>query len=52
MKTLHEQIAEAVSSVSFPATPAPPELVMAARINRVRLAVFLTMASPEYLIQR
>ena len=51
-KTLHEQIAEAVSSVSFPATPAPPELVMAARINRVRLAVFLTMASPEYLIQR
>lgn len=49
---LHDQIAAAVATVPLPAGPPTQADVLAALTDRVELAVFLTMASPEYLIQR
>lgn len=47
---LRSQIVSAVGSVSIPASPAAS--IETARKNRVYLAVFLTMASPEFIVQK
>jgi hypothetical protein len=47
---LRSQILAAINSVVIPANnPANADV---ARKNRVCLAIFLTMASPEYLVQQ
>lgn len=46
---LRQQIVAAVASV---AVPDPPAAAAQAQLNRVKLAVFLTLASPEFLHQR
>jgi hypothetical protein len=46
---LRQRISDAVNSVSVTGTAAQ---MTAANLNRVKLAIFLTMASPEYLAQR
>ena len=48
--TVRQQIRDAVNSVSIPA--AGGTAASDARLNRVRLAVFLVMASPAYLTQK
>lgn len=48
--TLRDQIKTAINSVAISATDAAAAAT--ARKNRVYLAVFLTMASPEYLAQK
>jgi uncharacterized protein (DUF1800 family) len=48
--TLRDQIKSAVNSVTISATDAAA--ADTARKNRVYLAVFLTMASPDYLVQK
>jgi uncharacterized protein (DUF1800 family) len=50
--TLRARISEAVNAVASPGGTSTPAQVSAARLNRVKLAVFLTMASPEFLAQR
>ncbi len=51
--TLRNRIVEAVNSVPLPAaTDTNQAQVASARLNRAKLAVLLTMASPEYLTQR
>jgi len=48
-----QQILEdVVSTVAVPSNGATQAQIDAAIANRVHLAVFLTMASPEYLLQR
>lgn len=46
--TLRARILDAVANISVPATGSQTT----ALTNRAKLAVFLTMASPEYLVQR
>ena len=46
---LRQRISDAVNSVAVTGTPAQ---IATANLNRVKLAIFLTMASPEYLAQR
>ena len=48
---LHQQIVTAVTARKLPTTGVAADLDKA-RLDRVKLAVFLTMASPEFLIQR
>jgi len=48
---LRQQIAAAVAGVAIPAGPSAADIAKALR-NRVYLAVFLAMTSPEYLVQR
>ncbi len=48
--TLREQIKGAINSVTIPTDK--PANAETARKNRVYLAIFLTMASPEYLVQK
>ncbi|RPH67632.1 MAG: DUF1800 domain-containing protein [Burkholderiales bacterium] len=47
---LRAQLVDAVASVAVSATNA--QSAATARLNRVKLAVFLIMASPEYLVQK
>lgn len=47
---LHQRIVDLVNSVTIPTGTAAQ--ISAAQLNRVKLAVFTTMASPEYLVQR
>jgi uncharacterized protein (DUF1800 family) len=49
---LRAQIVAAVNSVPVPADAADAAAAAEARQNRVWLAVFLTLASPEYLVQK
>lgn len=49
--TLKTKIVTAVNTVSIPASGTPAQ-VDAAKLNRVKLAVLLSMASPEYVAQR
>jgi hypothetical protein len=49
---LRARLVAAVSSVAVPAAGASQASIDTANLNRVKLAVFLTMASPEYLVQR
>lgn len=48
--TLRTQIISAVNSVTIPSSN--PPLVDAAKLNRIYLSFYLTMASPEYLVQK
>jgi uncharacterized protein (DUF1800 family) len=49
--SLRSRIVEAVGAISVPASGSAAT-VNAALLNRAKLAVFMTMASPEYLVQR
>jgi uncharacterized protein (DUF1800 family) len=50
---LRQRIIDTVTGVTIPAgTNVTQAQIDAAKLNRARLAVFLTMASPEYLVQR
>lgn len=51
--SLRSQILMAVNSVTIPkATPTNAAAIAGAKNNRVYLAIFLTMASPEYIVQK
>ncbi len=51
--TLRARIIESVNSISIPAPTANNAATIAtAKLNRARLAVYMTMVSPEYLVQR
>lgn len=50
--TLKSKILTAVTSVAIPGGTATQAQINAALLNRAKLAVFVTMASPEYLVQR
>ncbi|HEX5379014.1 MAG TPA: DUF1800 family protein [Phenylobacterium sp.] len=47
---LRQQILAAVNAVNIPASP--DSAIQAARLNRAKLAIFLSMVSGEYLTQR
>jgi uncharacterized protein (DUF1800 family) len=51
--TLRARIVESVNSVAIPAATGTNQAAIdTARLNRARLAVYMTMVSPEYLVQR
>ncbi len=50
--TLHQRVVDLVNSVAIPGGTATAAQISAAQLNRVKLAIYTTMASPEYLIQR
>lgn len=50
--TLNGRINTAVTGVAIPGGTATQAQIDAAKLNRVKLAVFLSMASPEYLTQK
>lgn len=51
--TLRARIIESVNSIAIPAPTANNAATIAtARLNRAKLAVYMTMVSPEYLVQR
>jgi uncharacterized protein (DUF1800 family) len=49
--SLHQQIVSAVTAVAVPASGSAAA-IQSAHLERVRLAVFMAMSSPEYLHQR
>ena len=49
--TLQGRLTSAIQGVAVPANGTPAQ-VNAALLNRAKLAIFMTMASPEYLVQR
>ena len=49
---LRARIVTAVGAIAIPGGTATQAQIDAATLNRVKLAVFMTMASPEYLMQR
>ena len=49
---LRTAIIDSVNSVAIPGGTATQAQIDAAKLNRARLAVYLTMVSPEYLVQR
>lgn len=49
--TLRSRVVEAVTSIAIPATGTQAQ-IDTARLNRVRTAVLLVMASPEFIVQR
>jgi uncharacterized protein (DUF1800 family) len=50
--TLRTRITEAVNSIAIPGGTATQAQIDTARLNRVRTAILLAMASPDYLVQR
>jgi len=50
--TLRTHITECVNSVAIPGAGSSQTQIDTARLNRAKLAVYLTMISPEYLVQR
>lgn len=50
--TLKARIIEAVTGVAIPGGTATQAQIDAARLNRAKLAIFMAMASPDYLTQR
>ena len=50
--TLRTHITESVNSVAIPGVGSTQAQIDAARLNRARLAVYMTMIAPEYLVQR
>jgi len=53
--TLRARVVESVNGVTIPAlnaTGSNQATIDTARLNRARLAVYMTMVSPEYLVQR
>jgi uncharacterized protein (DUF1800 family) len=49
---LRQLVSEAVTGVAIPGGSATQAQIDAAMLNRAKLAVFLVMASPDYLVQR
>ncbi|MBB5746998.1 DUF1800 domain-containing protein [Brevundimonas variabilis] len=49
---LRQRIIESVNSVPIPGGTASAAQITTARLNRTRIAIYLTMISPEYLVQR
>ncbi len=49
---LRTKISSAVSGIAIPAGTATQAQIDAAKLNRVKLAVFLSLAAPEYIAQR
>ena len=49
---LQANIVRAVNSLAMPAATAAAADIATARSNRARLAIFLAMASPEYIVQQ
>lgn len=50
--TLHQKLVDAINGVSVPGGSATQAQINAALFNRAKIAVFLTMASNEYLAER
>jgi uncharacterized protein (DUF1800 family) len=50
--TLKSRIVQAVTDIAIPAAGSTQTSIDTANLNRVRLAILLSMASPEYLAQR
>lgn len=51
--TLRARIIESVNSIAIPAPTANNAATIAtAKLNRAKLAIYMTMVSPEYLVQR
>ena len=50
--TLRQRVLDAVGGVTIPGGTATQAQINAALLNRVKIAVFLTMASSEYLAER
>lgn len=50
--TLRQRVLDAVNAIAVPAAGAAQTQIDTARRNRIKTAIFLTMASPEYLVQR
>ncbi|WP_026172865.1 DUF1800 domain-containing protein [Asticcacaulis benevestitus] len=50
--TLRARITDAVTGIAIPAAGAAQDTIDTAKLNRVRLAILLTMASPDYIAQR
>jgi hypothetical protein len=48
--TLRNQILGAINSVTIPSTAGTS--ADTAKLNRIYLGIYLTMASPEYLVQK
>lgn len=49
---LRSRISAAVTGVTIPGSTASQSQIDTAKLNRVKLAVFLSLASPEYIAQR
>jgi len=49
---LRAALSDSINSIAIPGTGATQTQIDAALLNRARLAVYMTMVSPEYLIQR
>ena len=50
--SLRQRIIESVNSVEIPGSGASAAQIQEARLDRVKLAVYLTMISPDYMVQR
>jgi hypothetical protein len=50
--TLRVRIIDSVNGVAIPGAGATQAQIDAARLNRAKLAIYMTMVSPEYLVQR
>jgi hypothetical protein len=50
--TLRQRLMDAITGVTVPSGSATQVQINAALLNRTKIAVFLTMTSPEYLAQR
>lgn len=50
--TLRSRIVDSVNAVAIPSGTATQAQIDAALLNRAKLAVFMAMASPEYIVQR
>lgn len=49
---LRTKISAAVTGITIPGATSSQSSIDAAKLNRVKLAIFLSMASPEYIAQR
>ncbi|MEI6283161.1 MAG: DUF1800 family protein, partial [Alphaproteobacteria bacterium] len=50
--TLRQRLIDAINGVTIPGGTATQAQINAALLNRAKIAVMLTMASPDYLVQR
>lgn len=50
--TLRSQIVAALGTITMPASTASASSIDAARLRRVKAAIFLTLISPEYVVQK
>jgi len=50
--TLRSRIIDSVNGVAIPGSGSTQAQIDAALLNRAKLAVFMAMASPEYIVQR